>query len=387
MEARSRREDWNPRSDTVQRNQVAAYDRMRETCPVAYSDFLGWSLFRHADVMRVLHDPETFSNAVSRYTSVPHGMDPPEHTAYRQLIEPYFSLERMSAFEPTCRAVAADLIERLRGCDAVEWMSEFAEPFAVGAQCTFLGWPSPVHGWLRSWVRRNQAATFTQDRAQLTHLADEFTDSVCALLHDRRIDGANPGPDVTAELMHERVHDRPLNEGELVSILRNWTAGEVGTISAAVGILAHELAVQPDLQRLLRAEPARLPYTIEELLRIDGPLVANRRMVTRPVSIQGRALQAGERVTLIWIAANRDDRVFGDPASFRWDRDHSLSLLYGAGIHACPGAPLARLELRVVMEALLARTEWISPRTAPPVSRAVYPAGGFAALPLHLAWR
>jgi cytochrome P450 len=76
--------DWDPRSPAVLDDQIAAYDQMRSRCPVAYSDYLHWSLFRHADVMRVLNDHDTFSNAVSSHLSVPNGMDPPEHTRYRR---------------------------------------------------------------------------------------------------------------------------------------------------------------------------------------------------------------------------------------------------------------------------------------------------------------
>ena len=105
--------DWDPTAPEVLRDQRAAYDAMRRRCPVAYSEFLGWSLFRHEDVLRVLLDHETFSNAVSRHLSVPNGMDPPEHTAYRRLIEPFFSAERVAAFEPVCREIAANLTRLL----------------------------------------------------------------------------------------------------------------------------------------------------------------------------------------------------------------------------------------------------------------------------------
>src|SRR5450759_3148213 len=83
-------QDWNPKSDAVLRDQRAAYDEMRERCPVAYSDFLGWSLFRHEDIVRVLNDPDTFSNAVSRHLSVPNGMDPPSTPSTAALSNPIF---------------------------------------------------------------------------------------------------------------------------------------------------------------------------------------------------------------------------------------------------------------------------------------------------------
>ena len=96
-------QDWDPRAPEVLADPIAAYDRMRGRCPVAHSDYLHHSVFRHADVMRILLDHKTFSSQASHHVSVPNSMDPPEHTAYRQLIEPYFGPDRMAAFEPVCR--------------------------------------------------------------------------------------------------------------------------------------------------------------------------------------------------------------------------------------------------------------------------------------------
>lgn len=374
---------WHPQSPELQTDPLASYDRMRETCPVARSAFLGWSLFRHADLMAVLHDPRTYSNEVSRHFSVPNGVDPPLHTAYRRVIEPYFAESRMSAFEPILRTIVRDLIQALRGKTYVEWMEQFAARFAVRAQCAFLNWPASMHETLRTWMQKNQHATFSQDRDQLAHLAREFTEAVHSVLHGRHADGV----DVTSELMRGRVEGRPLHGRELVSILRNWTAGEVGTISAAAGILARFLAAHPPLQKGLREQPERLRYAIDEILRIEGPLISNRRVTTRPVELHGRRIKAGQTVTIIWVAANRDPRVFDDPTRFRWDRDQSQNLLYGSGIHICPGAPLARLEMRVVMEELLSATSWIGLPAGEPPLPAKYPAGGYAKVPLSLAWQ
>ena len=166
--------------------------------------------------------------------------------------------------------------------------------------------------------------------------------------------------------------------------MRNWTVGELGTIAASVGILAHHLAAHPDRQRLLRKDFALLSAAIDEILRIHAPLIANRRITTRAVEMGGRRLEAGARISLIWASANRDEAVFGDPDEFRLDRDPAQNLLYGAGNHVCPGAELARLELRVVMEELLARTDRIALVSERPPVRAVYPAGGFSSLALWI---
>ena len=376
--------DWDPRSEEVLCDQRAAYDKMRERCPVAYSEFLQWSLFRHEDIVRVLHDHESFSNAVSQHLSIPNGMDPPEHTAYRRIIEPYFTSERMDAFEPTCREIAADLVRNTLASNEVEMMADFALHFAVRSQCAFLGWPPNLHEPMVRWTRKNNDATLAQDRQAMSEIAREFEGFIDDMLEIRSHAGAKPEDDVTTALMHEKVWGRPLSNEEIASILRNWTVGEVGTISAVVGILAHYLAQHAGLQKQLRTQPSLLPAAIDEILRIHGPLVANRRITTRPVEFAGRKINAGERISLIWISANRDGRVFEDPDAFRLDRDPAANLLYGAGIHVCPGATLARMELRVSMEELLERTTRIQPVPDKSPTPAVYPASGFATLSMRI---
>lgn len=376
--------DWDPRSKEVVRDQRAAYDKMRESCPVAYSEFMQWSLFRHEDVSRVLNDHKTFSNAVSQHLSVPNGMDPPEHTGYRRVIEPYFAAERMSAFEPVCREIAKDLMSSMLAGDEVELIADFSLHFAVRAQCDFLGWPSELHEQVIDWVKKNQQATLAQDRPVLSEIAREFESIIDDILEIRLQTDAGPGDDVTAALMHEKINGRPLSNEEIASILRNWTVGEIGTISASVGILAEYLARNTELQDRLRAQPELLPAAIDEILRIHGPLVANRRITTCPVELGGRKVAAGELVSVNWIAANRDGRVAENPDTFSLDRDPAKNLLYGDGVHVCPGAPLARMEMRVAMEELLARTNSIQlvPGNVP--TNAVYPASGYGALPLKL---
>lgn len=376
--------DWDPRSEEFLRDQRMIYDRMRECCPVAYSELMGWSLFRHEDVTRVLQDHEAFSNSVSKHRSVPNGMDPPEHTAYRRIIEPYFAPERMNAFEPVCREIVSTLVRNTLERDEIELIADFAQPFAVRVQCAFLGWPEALHEPLILWTIKNHEATLAQDRQSMSELAREFEGFIDGMLETRRRSGAKPEDDVTTALMHERVDGRPFNREEIASILRNWNAGEIGTISAAVGILAHYLAVQAGLQMQLRDEPSLLPAAIDEILRIHGPLVANRRMTTRQVEIGGRAFDTGERISLNWISANRDGRAFETPDAFRLDRDPSKNLLYGLGIHVCPGAPLARLELRVVMEELLRQTTAIELAANKTPTNATYPASGFSTLPLRI---
>ncbi|PSJ45282.1 cytochrome P450 [Zobellella endophytica] len=371
--------DWDPRAEAVLQDQIAAYDELRRRCPVAYSDYLQWSVFGHREVRRILEDHHGFSNAVSCHLSVPNGMDPPEHGRYRRLIEPYFDENRMAAFEPACRALARRLVAALpRG--ECEMVAGLAQPFSLQVQCAFLGWPASLHEPLRQWTLNHQRATLAGDRARLAAVAIEFDGYIPTLLAERRALGAEAPDDLTTVLLRERISGRPLADEELVSLLRNWTVGELGTITASIGILIHYLAEHGEVQRQLRQDASLLPAAIDEILRIHAPLISNRRVTTREVEVGGRTLVAGERISILWASANRDEAVFGDPDEFRLDRDPADNLLYGAGIHVCPGAPLARLELRLVLAALLQASDgWsLSPGREP--VRARYPGSGFSTL-------
>lgn len=377
--------DWAPRSRAVQADQIAAYDAMRRCCPVAYSDYLGWSLFRHEDIVRVLNDHDTFSSVVSSHLSVPSGMDPPRHTIYRRLIERHFEPKCVTAFEPLCRAISADLVAKLETGAEIDLVAQLAQPFAVRVQCAYLGWPPVLHAPLLEWVRRNHEATLAGDAGAMAAVALEFDGYISDLLDARRASGAAALDDITTDLLRQEIDGRRLGDDEIVSILRNWTVGELGTIAACVGILGHYLAANPEVQQDLRENPELLSAAIDEILRMHAPLISNRRLTTRSVEIGGRRIATGERITLIWASANRDEAVFGDPDEFRLDRDPAHNLLYGQGIHVCPGAQLSRLELRVVMEELLILTRWIGLAPDRQPTRAVYPASGFSSLPLLLS--
>lgn len=370
-------QDWDPRAPDVLADPIAAYDRMRQRCPIAHSDYLHYSVFRHADVVRILNDHETFSSQASRFVSVPNSMDPPEHTAYRAVIEPYFGPDRMAAFEPICRRICDELVAALPRNGNVEIMFDLAHPFALRMQCAFLGWPDSLHEPLLQWIHKKNVATLSGDGHAIAAVATEFDQTIRDLLKVRRQAGDQAPDDITTSLMHETVNGHPLTEDEIVSILRNWTVGELGTMASSIGIIAHYLAANPVLQDQLRRQPELVRAANDEILRIHAPLIANRRTPTCPVRIGSTQVQPGERLTLIWASANRDESVFGDPDEFRLDRDPSLNLLYGAGVHVCPGAPLARLEIEAMIQALLADTRALEPSDEHPPIPAVYPASGY----------
>jgi hypothetical protein len=375
---------WDEKIRNTRENPLLAFDDIRHRCPIAHSTYFNWSLFRHQDIVDVVNDHQRFSNKVSAHVSVPNGMDQPEHTRYRAIVERHFSAEVLEKFEPRCQTLACNLVENLPRHTAVDIIPYLAQPFALQVQCTFLGWPEARQDSLAQWMQKNYHASLAQDRAATTAVAQEFSEFIHDLLDTRRAAGTDAPQDIITELLYTRVDDRLLYEDEIVSVLRNWTAGEVGTISAAVGILVHFIATQPELQQILRRQPEKLPEAIDEILRIHGPLISNRRITRCPVNIGNQQLNENEHLTLFWVAANRDEKVFADPTTFRWGRDQTKNLLYGTGIHACPGAELARMELRLIISALLANTSHIALVPDQTATYAQYPACGFSQLSVLL---
>jgi cytochrome P450 len=371
-------EDWDPRDPTVLADQRAAYDAMRERCPVAHSEFMGWSLFRWHDVSTVLADPATFSNA-SRHPAIPNGMDPPEHTRHRAALEPFFSEAAMDRVEARHRLIAAELVDAMLGADAPELLHDFAEPLALRGLCAFLGWRESQWEALGGWTHGNQQAALTRDRAAGRALALLLAEHVTRNLERHR--QHPPTDDLTDALLALRIDGRALADEDIAAALRNWIAGE-GTVAGGISVVVLQLAQDPELQSLLRREPARIPSAIEEMLRVDDPLVANRRTTTRPVVIGGRHIDAGEAISLMWVAANRDPDAFDEPSTVRLDRDLARSLVWGQGIHLCMGAPLARLQIRVGIEELLRRTTTFE--VAGPVRRSVYPSDALAEFAIGL---
>ncbi len=367
--------DWNPRDPEVLADQRRAYDAMRERCPVSHSDAMDWSVFRHADVCAVLDDPDTYSNS-SRYHAIPNALNGREHALAREALAPHFSTERMAATEPDCREIARDAIAALRDSGGGDAAALLADPVAIKTMCRFLGWPDATWARVRAWIHGNQRASFARDREAARALAAEYDAIVREHLVAHRAGSGDPDG-VTSHLIRIQSDD------EIVATLRNWIAGH-GTVAESIDIVIYHLAHDTALQARLRDAPHLIPAAVDEILRADGPLVSNRRTTTRDVEIGGRKIAAGERLSLMWIAANRDPRAFDEPGEIRIDRDQSGNLLFGAGIHYCLGAPLAQLELRVAIEELLAGTAEVTLASDEEPPREPYPSNGFREMPIRV---
>ncbi|MBP2414337.1 cytochrome P450 [Arthrobacter stackebrandtii] len=343
-------------------------------------------LRRHADVVSAALDHETFSSAVSRHLNVPNGMDGAEHTRYRAVVEKFMSPERSAELEPLCRAVALELLAQTPDGVPVDVVGGFGRSFAVRAQSRWLGWPAELEAPLLQWMQDNHAATRSGDLARTTVIAERFDAIITDLVNARRmgrVGGRSVPVDPTDELAHDFVGDAPLLLTEIVSILRNWTAGDLGTISRCVGSIVNYLAQHPELQEEMRDRIDDEPFVdaaIDEMLRIDNPFLSNRRIATRDVELGGVDIREGQLVYLDWVSANRDPAVFGDPDAFRPEENAANNVVYGIGRHVCPGRALSTMELRSAITEMLAATTLIEPAPGLENVRETHPLAGFRSL-------
>ena len=346
-----------------------------------------WVLLRHALVVQAALDHERFSNAVSSHLQIPNGLDADEHTAYRAALDVFLDAQALAPFHERFRRVAAELLAALPRGVAVDAVSQLGARYAVRAQSVWLSWPADLEERLVAWVAENHAATRSGDRARTQRVAQSFDDIIRTVLdHCRGAAREHDAENVTARLMRTEVNGKPLGEAQIVSVLRNWTGGDLGSMALCVGVLLHYLATQPALQSRLRAgvPDAEFDAVIDEILRIDDPFVSNRRVTTCPVTIGGVALPEGARVKLNWTSANRDAAVFGDPDAMDPQRNAPHNLVYGIGKHVCPGRLLATLQMRILLRELLVATASITLDAQQPAERAISPVGGWAKLPVVL---
>ena len=358
-------------------------------------------LVRHADVMAAAQDAETFSSRTSRHLHVPNGMDGEEHRAFRAVVDRQMTPAIVDDLQPMLDEVAAEVMGGLPHGVTIDAVGDIGEVFAVRAQCRWLGWPAELEDELRTWMADNYAGARHPDPEHNAALAERFDEIVIRQVDAHRAareSGDAVTDDATNRLLDERVEGRSLTEEEIVSILRNWTAGDLGSLARCIGVVVHRLAERARWQQRVRmltngirtgktpdaaAARAELDAILGECLRIDDPFVANKRVTTCPaITPSGVPIDAGTPVLLDWAAANRDPEVFSDSFDPHAHAEHNL--VFGIGPHVCPGRDLSYAELRAVIIALLGATQFIEPAPGEAPVRHDAPLGGWERMPVVL---
>jgi len=378
--------DPMPTDLSIAGNDVRSFtDQLRAKHDIVKNTADEWVLLKHDNVTAAALDHERFSSHVSRYLQVPNGLDGDEHSQYRAVIERYLTREALTPFISVFEGVAKELVTQLPKGEVIDAVNDFGAVFAVRAQCEWLGWPSELEPRLLAWMKENHAATRSGQHQWTAKVAEEFDDIVRRIIQPRRAQENESAVDITTQLCRETVNGQLLTEQEIVSILRNWTGGDLGSIALCVGVLVAYIAEHPALITTIKdASDEQVEAIINEILRIDNPFVSNRRVTKCPVHISGQTIPAGAKVKLNWTSANRDEAVFGDN-KFDPINNADKNIVYGVGKHACPGQRLASWELRIALQTLLSSVQKINLVVEQPPEREIAPVGGYHRVPVILS--
>lgn len=343
------------------------YAHLRQKCPVAYTTDLGgfWALLAYADVRDVASKPEMFTTTVQNVVPrvaftgrrAPLHLDPPEHTPYRRALNSLLGERQVARLGPAIRQRSRELLTAMLAKGGGDICAEFS---AIVPLQTFGDWmqlPKSELGHLRELAMAFNAAVKLSDQDAMRETSLALYDVARSIVADRKSRPRDITIDPASALLNATYEGEPLPEEMVVGCVRQVLV--VGLIAPMVmiGSISLHLCRDPELQEKLRAEPSLIPDAIEEFLRLYTPYRGFARTAREPVEIGARRIPKDRPIALVYSSANRDESVFPDPHKFVLNRHNIAShMAFGRGPHHCPGAALARLELRIMLEELLEAT-------------------------------
>ncbi len=326
-----------------------------------------WVVSRHADALAIQLDPERFSSDRAPGGS-PGGtmiadnpgsglllnmMDDPRHRRIRGLVSKGFTPRVIGALEPDLRRRTRTILDALPASGECDFVVDIARQLPLQAICQLLGAPQEDRDQLCEWMDRGMESE--AGAAMNREYGAKLSQYGARLIAQRR---EQPGDDLLSILIGSEMPSEAeprLSDAELTFFFTLlFTAGSETTRKAIAGGL-RALVENPAQLARLREQPELLDCAIEEIVRWTTPSVYKRRTATCDVTLHGETIRAGDKLTFWEMSANRDERAFAEPFRFDVARDPNPHLGFGQGVHYCIGANLARLEMRVMFEALLAR--------------------------------
>jgi cytochrome P450 len=344
-------------------------------------------LLKYEDVYGALRDHDTFvsgrnpraGKAAPKLTLLQD--DPPRHTRFRRLVNKTFTLKRIEALTPWISSVANELLGKI-GTAETDIVPSYTMPLPMLVIARLLGIPGEEYVTFRRWSEALLAATAMppEERAKSNQEMMAYFGRMAAA---RRAQGAE---DLITALVEAEVEGESLEDWEILGFcVLLLIAGNETTTNLLSNVLKL-LADRPALWQQLREDRSLVEPVIEETLRYESPVQRLARQTTREVEVSEVRIPEGAEVWLFYGAANRDPSAFPNPDEFRLDRDLRNHVAFGAGIHYCLGAPLARAEAIITLNTFLDRFPVLKRGTAPVVRQTgAFAMFGFQQLPLVLA--
>jgi len=342
-------------------NPYRTYEQLRRKDPVHRMRLVeAWALTRYEDVQDVLVDHRRFTNAERNYDYMEYrtflDLDPPDHTRLRGLVSKAFTPRAVRELGPRIQELVDELLDAVAGRDRIDLISDFAFPLPVIVIAEMLGVPAEDRDRFKLWsaqrARLLEPTVSPRERAIALVASAEFDAFFRGVIEERR---AAPEDDILSALVQAEDEGERLSERETLNMLRLLLIAGNETTTNLIGNGVLALLRNPDQLQRLRENPDLIPAAVEELLRFDSPVQATFRRVLADCEVNGFALRKRDNLVILVGSANRDPAAFEDPDRLDVGRGEVAHLSFGRGIHHCLGAPLARLEGRIVLEMLLER--------------------------------
>jgi len=311
-------------------------------------------ILRHEDVRRAAKDWQTFSSDAAYRVPIPSEEDvrsmrqlpietnPPEHTDYRKIVEPFFQAPKTPAFIAKVEALVDDVLSAALAARSLEVVHDLALPLQSRALTLLLNVPeSEADVWI-GWgihVFRVTGGEVKKGVVLEDYLSRKFDEAE-----------ANPGDDFFSALTQATYRGRPLTREEMMGYANLAFAGGRDTIIHSVSSIIAYLGGHPEALEFLRADPSRITHASEEFFRVFMPLTHIGRVCPVDTEVNGVTVKGGDRVALGWASANLDERAFDKPEEIRLDRKPNPHISFGFGTHLCLGAPHARLIVRTLLQ-------------------------------------
>jgi cytochrome P450 len=344
-----------------------------------------WIVTHYEDIERVYTDNEHFSNRGTAefqavigetFRSIPLAIDPPEHTKYRHFLMPHFAPRRLARMQGQMRAILDEMIGSFARKGEVDVAWDFGRVFPVRIFMSLMGFPAPMFEQFLAW---EWDILHSQSREKM---ADALRGVLAYLRGFIAEKERNPDDRLVSAIVHGVIEGKPLTADEKIGMVWFLWLGGLDTVAATISQMFRRMALQPEIQRQLRANPSLIPSAVEEFLRTQ-PILSSARCAKKDFEWHGVTLKAGDWVQCLNPSGNFDPTRFDNPRTFDPARKGNRHFTFVAGVHLCLGAPLARLELRTLLEEWFERIPEF--RVKPGADTTVFP-GLLSIRNLPLVW-